>query len=211
MASPKTQSDGAARRGRPRRISRSQIVEAAVALGPDSFSLQGIADHLGVTAPALYTHVSGRDEIAELVAAHLMERVQVPVDESTDWREWLLEFGHQARLHFGDTGALQAELTRNLEVGERGLRLLIDAGFSPADAGRALWLVFRVACSAGSREQASVRTPMTAAREVAQPGSLPAIEDAIEAIGSGSDADTFEFDLRVLVAGLESELSRRPA
>ncbi len=211
MTSPNSEVGGPQRRGRPRRISKERIVEAAVAQGLDSFSIQSIADHLGVTAPALYTHVSGRDEIVELVAADLMSRLQVP--DSVDWKEWLLDFGRQARLHFADAGtALQVDLSgplamRRLEVGERGVRLLIEAGFTPADAGRALWLVFRAACTAGPGEAASVSAPMNEARRVAEPGSLPAIDRAIDAITAAASVDTFEFDLSVILAGLEHQLS----
>lgn len=54
-------------RGRPPKISQERIVEAAIELGLDSFSMQGIAEHLGVTAPALYSHVAGREQVLDLV------------------------------------------------------------------------------------------------------------------------------------------------
>ena len=207
MASERSQT----RRGRPPRISKEQIVEAALHLGLDSFSIQAIADHLGVTAPALYTHVRGRDEIIELVAADLMDRLEVS-DESTDWRHWLFEFGRQARRHFSHSAtALRVDLSgplalSELAVGERGISLLIAAGFSPADAGRALWLVFRSATSAGGSGNPSLKKPMYATRRVAAAGTHPAIDRALEELGG---AETFDFDLRVIVAGLESELAAR--
>ncbi len=212
MASPNPDAGGTTRRGRPRRISKQQIVEAALEIGLDSFSIQGIADRLGVTAPALYGHVRGRDEIVELVAADLIGRLEVAIDADADWRDWLLEFGKQARAHFTDAAsALQVDLSgplvrQRLEFAEHGVGLLVDAGFSAADAGRALWLVVRVACTAGGNEAASVTTPMARARSISEPGSLPAIDRAIDEISTAPSLDTFDFDLQVILAGLERQL-----
>ena len=54
------------RRGRPAKIGREAIIDAAIDLGIDRFSMQAVADRLGVTAPALYSHVTGRDEVVAL-------------------------------------------------------------------------------------------------------------------------------------------------
>jgi hypothetical protein len=50
--------------------------------------------------------------------------------------------------------------------------------------------------------------PMTAARNLAGEGALPAIDRAIDEIGSGARADTLDFDPRVVIAGLERHLER---
>ncbi len=214
MARADSKPDGMVRRGRPPQISKEQIVEAAVEIGLDSFSIQGIADRLGVTPPALYSHVSGRDEIVGLVAADLIARLDVPADDHTDWREWLVAFGKQARLHFADAAtALQVDLSgplalERLTSAEKGLRLLEAAGFSAADAGRALWLIFRAACTAGPRGGASVRTPMAEARKLADPSSHPAIDRAIDGIIRSPTPDALDFDLRVIVDGLDRRRAR---
>lgn len=206
--------DSQPRRGRPPRISRDQIIAAALDIGLDSFSLQAIAERLGVTTPALYSHVRGREEIIELVAADLLERFQVTIDDTTDWRDWLMEFGRQARLLFGLSGqAARIDLAgllamRDLQVGEQGVRLLVKAGFSPSEAGMALWIVFRTATTAGQPNAGSLATPMDEARRVARTGDLPAIDQAIEDLKAVPD--TLEFDLRVVIAGLENQLAQGP-
>lgn len=185
---------------------------AAIELGLEAFSMQGIADHLGVTAPALYTHVRGRDEVLDLVAANLLGRLEVPASEGGDWQSWLLEFARQVRQHLAGAGpSLRVDLneplaTRWLHVSERGLQLMIDAGFGPADAGRALWLVFRVARTAGPPDDVGINAPMAETRRVFDPAELPATHRALDALADPSRLDTFEFDLRAVLAGLEQHL-----
>jgi TetR/AcrR family tetracycline transcriptional repressor len=52
---------------RPRQIERDQIVTAALVelaeVGPDRFTLSGVARRLGVTAPALYNHYTDKGDI----------------------------------------------------------------------------------------------------------------------------------------------------
>ena len=60
MSIPAAQSVAPHRKaGRPPRISRAMIAEAANELGLDGLTLKAVADHLGVTVAALYHHVAG--------------------------------------------------------------------------------------------------------------------------------------------------------
>ena len=49
--------------GRPARISRDDVAEAALAIGLDKVTLAAIGKRLGVDHSSLYRHVSGRDDI----------------------------------------------------------------------------------------------------------------------------------------------------
>ena len=137
-----------ARRGRPPRISQERIVDAAIELGLDAFSMQGIAEHLGVTTPALYSHVGGRDQVLALVSAELLRRMTDVASSADNWRDWLADFAAEVRDHLAPSAsALMVDLrgpatTVRLGVGERGLRLLLDAGFTPGQAGLAVWLFY---------------------------------------------------------------------
>src|SRR4051812_22789543 len=62
----------APRRGRPPRISRAQIVQAARNAGEQP-SMADVARALDVAPGALYHHVRDRDELLELVAAQVLE------------------------------------------------------------------------------------------------------------------------------------------
>ena len=136
----------------------------------------------------------------------------MPAREHPDWPSWLLEFGRQVRQHLTGAGSsLRVDLSgplaaRWLHVSENGLQLMIDAGFGPGDAGRAMWLVFRVALTAGPKDDAGIGAPMAETRRVFDPGELPATHRALDALADSKHRDTFEFDLRAVLAGLEQRL-----
>ena len=90
---------GARGPGRPARISQRQIVDAALDLGLDAFTMQGIAERLGVSTPSLYSHVAGRGEVLELVRAALLARMQAFASDAADWRGWLVDFAAAVRRH----------------------------------------------------------------------------------------------------------------
>ena len=60
--SPTASPDDRPRVGRPPRISRQMIAEAAHQVGLDGLTLRAVADRLGVSIAALYHHVSGKGE-----------------------------------------------------------------------------------------------------------------------------------------------------
>jgi AcrR family transcriptional regulator len=206
-------------RGRPPRISQDAIVEAAVELGLDAFSMRGIAGHLGVTTPALYSHVAGRDEVLELVNAALLQRMTAFRSPATHWRAWLADFAAEVRDHLAPSAsALIGDLrgpgvTVRVGVGERGLQLLLDSGFTPADAGRAVWLVFRMAVTAGPRPSAALAGFVDDAGTVLDPApaaTLPATQAVHAALASDGPGDTFAFDLQVVLDGIAARLDPSP-
>ena len=72
-------------------LSRKQILAAAIDLidrdGLEAFSLRKLAADLGVTTPALYTHVRNREELLVLVFDAVVSQMDLPDDDSTDWDE----------------------------------------------------------------------------------------------------------------------------
>lgn len=206
------------RRGRPRRISQDRIVEAAIELGLDAFSMQGIAEHLGVTTPALYSHVAGREEVVELVNAALVRRMQAFASTATDWRGWLADFGAEVRRHLAASATTLIvdmhgpDATVGLGVGEHGLRLLLDAGFTPAEAGRAVWLVFRVAITAGPPRATTLARFVDDTGAVLGPAgaaAFPATQQVHDALAAEGPGDTFDFDLDVVLDGIARRLDAR--
>lgn len=187
-------------------------------LGLDSFSMQGIADHLGVTAPALYSHVSGREEVLELANAALRHRVAAAADPAETWPEWLAAFAHGVRRHLassastvmGDLRALgDAGPPDRVAVGERGLQLLMAAGLSPTDAALAVWLVFRVAITAGPEGGSSLVGFLGETEQALAPGRgepLPATAVVHAALAGPTPPDSFEFDLAVVLAGIARKI-----
>ena len=78
--------------GRPPRISRQMIAEAAHELGLDGLTLRAVADHLDVSIAALYHHVSGKDDLMRLAAEYAAAAVPIPTDTGQHWAVWLQEW-----------------------------------------------------------------------------------------------------------------------
>ncbi len=198
-------------------------MDAAIELGVDTFSMQAVADRLGVTPPALYSHVANRSEVVALVADAVRDRIEAVVADADDWRGWLEEFARQVRAALGGVPSwLSVDLHRpgagdEVVVGERGLQLLIEAGLEPLDAAHALWLTYRVAVTAGTSQRSGfdryvddTASLLDASAAVGQ--NLPATGSVHRALVAVGPHDTFEFDLAVLLDGIAARIrsARRP-
>src|SRR5690606_29584973 len=94
-------------------------------------------------------------------------------------------------------------------VGERGLQLLIDRGMSPAEAGRAVWLVFRLALTAGPRPAAALAGLVDDTGSALGPdgaGHLPATLAVHDALAADPVHDTFDHDLQIVLDGIAARL-----
>ncbi|MGI9600427.1 MAG: TetR/AcrR family transcriptional regulator C-terminal domain-containing protein [Acidimicrobiales bacterium] len=204
-----------AKRGRPPRIDRADIVGAAFELGLDSFSLAEVAQALQVSTPALYSHVDGRDHILRLAAAEVMTRLEPTLLEIDDWQEWLRRWAEQIRAELGAVGEEVLEAVRTnldptaLRIAEHGMHLLTSAGFDPAEAGYTMWLVVRVACTAGPLGRASVDGPVRQAAAVAGGTTSPEMRSAIDAVATADSDSSFAFDVEVVIAGLAARQRAR--
>jgi AcrR family transcriptional regulator len=86
------------RRGRPPRVSRDQIVRAAVALlheQPDEhLTMARVAARVGVSPMALYRHFQDRDELVDEVVGHVLAERNAAIPRDGSWpdqlRAWIL-------------------------------------------------------------------------------------------------------------------------
>jgi AcrR family transcriptional regulator len=94
-----------ARQGRPPKVNRSEVVDAAVELadqeGLEGVTIRAVAARLGVAPMTLYGHVAGADELVDLVvgatiAGAVAEQPPLP----RDGRGALLAFAHGLRAMF---------------------------------------------------------------------------------------------------------------
>lgn len=134
-------------RGRPRQISRDQIVDVAVALGtdqgPGELRMADVAKALDVGTAALYNHVRDRDELLALVAARILDETEYDDFEpgpGATWQEWIIAFARATRAAIVANPQLLQYV--RLTSAPTGLRLdriehlagVMDAaGFSTAD------------------------------------------------------------------------------
>ncbi len=63
-------------------LNREAVIQAALAMldavGVEGLSMRALADRLGVRAASLYWHIRDKDQLLELVAESVLERVSVP-------------------------------------------------------------------------------------------------------------------------------------
>lgn len=94
--------------GRPAQalISRDRIAVAALELldehGPAGLGMRPLAQRLGVQAPSLYHHVSGLDEVIELVHDLVDSRIDLSALADADWRRGMERFARSYRQAFLD-------------------------------------------------------------------------------------------------------------
>jgi AcrR family transcriptional regulator len=127
--------------GRPPRITRDDIVQAARTIGFDDVTMKAVAAHLGVSIPGLYHYVRGREDLLRLVADHALADSETPKDNGQNWADWLREWARHTRRSMGQHPELiehyaagGLDNSRILAVIDLVLGVLVRHGFEPADA-----------------------------------------------------------------------------
>lgn len=210
--------------GRPRRIDRRKIVEAALGMPPEQVTMQSVADRLGVDRSALHYHVKGRDELLSLTAAAAINAaVAAPdVPDGADWRTLLTAFAETMRR----AGLAEAAYTPYLKIHlwtppnellfvDRVLATLGEAGLDDRQAAQVLILVSRVVIAAtrdevlGSGPDRHPSLVEFGQQVEAAHVAVPALE-AFLVIAEDLTADEqFAFTLRFVLDGVDAAL-RRP-
>ena len=135
-------------RGRPAKLSRDVILEAARSLSRTDFSFQDIATQLNVSPQSLYHYFASKEELCATLAEDDMESIPI-VDSSTlEWRdycrtqirmftEWMSESSEPAHLFQGRFGWISMDGSPNLNFlnhVDEAVGSLMKAGFSPREA-----------------------------------------------------------------------------
>ncbi|MEZ5167474.1 MAG: TetR family transcriptional regulator [Acidimicrobiales bacterium] len=200
------------RRGRPPRISRSSVVDAAIEVGLDDLSMDAVADRLGVTTPALYTHVRSRAELIQLAAADLLDDATRHLRTAPDWESWLRGWARLLNEQLGPVGgdvlgAIEGGIDlASLDAAARGVALLTGAGLTPVEAAHVLWLSARVAISAGSMPGSPVADVAARALDSTGARTGDAMPQAVAALKRASAEEAFGFELDLIVAGIRHRI-----
>ncbi len=224
----------AARRrpGRPARIDRESIVRAAAELageaGAERVTMTSVAERLGVAMPALYYHVSSRDELLGLVGTSVLQGIDVP--EVDAWDEWLVAFARALRAcaqrnpRLVNTTPITAHGVVNVPLVEGALQRLVAAGFSATEALLAFGDVVSTTIDSVRRdycldlEAANGNTQVSLFRTALKDFSrddaplMWQLADAFAGMPDNADIDRaawFERHMHVLVAGLRASLEGR--
>ena len=211
-------------RGRPPRVSRSSIIDAARSLPADELSMQAVADRLGVDRSTINYHFTDRAELFATVASvALSERLAdyTPPD-SPDWREWVVSY---AKFVYGALvahGAITLYVplpvgrdASSLAPGEGLIQKLSEAGLGETSVAHAMGYISEVVhamaqnqvlVSQGGHPQGAELIQFLATQS---PEVLPGLRGLTLVQPLGSDAH-LDFALRMIVAGIEAELASSP-
>jgi TetR/AcrR family transcriptional regulator, tetracycline repressor protein len=207
------------------RLDRAEIVRAALRLldeeGFDAFSMRRLATALDIKSPSLYWHVSGKEELFDLLVDTVIGKCPLPDgDGGEPWDECLIETGLALRRVLLAHPAATRLLPGRLPFGPNGLRLadhviglLRRAGFDDRMAGYGYLLLMFYVAGFAVQEIAFGKGPDNGDRlaEVSRYlEDLPAdrFPDLVAVAGellAPRLTDRFEFGLRSLVGGLDEK------
>ena len=112
--------------GRPPLIAVSDIVAAGRDLGMRDLSINAVAARLGVSATALYRHISGRWELERLVGESLLAELEFVDDPAGSVEDHLLAFGVSLHRYTLNNPGLATYMQVLFPRGEAGAKLLAD-------------------------------------------------------------------------------------
>src|SRR4051812_6489016 len=166
MATPPTDATLPRKAGRPPRISRAMIAQAAHELGLEGLTLKAVADHLGVSVGALYHHVSGKDDLMRVAAEESTRAIPLPVDHGQHWGQWLLDWANYNRAVFTAQPGLLGQYLEGVIPPEAVLHnlesimsVLVREGFAIEAANTAYELVISCALGTVVSERGGGRRP----------------------------------------------------
>ena len=210
------------RAGRRARLSRDQVLRAAIDLadegGLEALTMQAIGSRLGAEAMSLYRHVRNKDEILDGIVEIVFTEIELP-DGAADWKAAMRKRAISARgtlaRHPWAIGLLESQARpgpANLRHHDAVLGILLAAGFSGAMATHAYNLIDSYIYGFVLQERTLPIATPEALAEVGEVliGQLPGDEyPHLKAVGtelmaSGFNyADEFEFGLDLILDGLE--------
>lgn len=212
-------------RGRPPRIRREDVVDAAVAIGLTKLTFKAVADKLDVSTTALYHYVSDREELLDLVAEELSNRSASTLPTSEDWFEWARGTALSLRGMLRSAPGLAERALANMHTTpgilgryETSVQIAVKSGFDERSAYWATRAVFEFVQSWVLREErrdevwgspAAYRSALLAATKNGQP-DLPVLRGVLREDRGGrkSEEARFAFTLDSLLEGLKRSASR---
>jgi AcrR family transcriptional regulator len=200
--------------GRPARLDREMIAQAAYEIGLDHVTMKSVAERLGVSVPGLYHHVEGRDDLMRLATEYSTARIRFPGDHGQQWPDYLMEWAR----HMYDAFVAQPEILNQFWKGASGVDRMVDhvdavigfltqQGFTEIEALEAYSLVSRCVIGATMHNVRENETGNELIAEyhralAARPSNeLPALRRLVAAMGSRSDV-SFEEEVATALIGI---------
>jgi AcrR family transcriptional regulator len=202
-------------------LSRDTIVDAAVRIvdadGVDALTIRRLGQELGTGAATLYWHISGKDELGELIYDRIMGELVVPEPDPTQWEAQLKAMARDAyRILASHRDAVRFSLghvpvgPNMLRVMEWSLALLKGAGIPDRPAayfgdifGRYLDASVLEAMPAPADDDTGTSVEMVRNHFASLPADqFPNITALASEMFDASDDERFEFGLDLLLRGL---------
>lgn len=216
--------------GRKATLTTEAVVAAAIEVldegGVAGLSMRRVAEHLGTGAASLYAHVSGKEELLELVYDALVGQVQLVDPDPATWREQLC----QVMTDFHDvlvshTDAALAGLGRiptspqTMAAAEVLAGIMRAGGLSPTVVALGLdQLVLYVSATAfedglfrrgmDEEEMLSYYAGVHAFYAALPANRYPVLASIAPDMTGHDDVERFNFGLDVLISGLEAVSAR---
>lgn len=206
------------RRGRPRRLTLDQVLDAALQIGLADLTMNQVAEQLGVAKAVLYGYVGGRDELVRLATARAGQRHPFPEDNGQPWPDYALEHARAVfDLMTGDVQLVASYLSGGLgavvqvDRTEAWIASLTKRGFTGREAillEQAIGFVV-LGAAVNYNHAVTLRSRglphSTQARDVVckRPAEdLPLVRENLETFGREPTAANWEFSLVLLLQGI---------
>lgn len=219
--------DDASTRTRPRgSLTREEIIKESMALleqeGPGALSMRRLADRLGVTPNALYTHVRGKADLIDGLIDQVYADLTLELDRPGDWTQQLTTLSQQIRDHLLAHPAVVPYAVQQPGLGPHSLRLgeaiynvLRPAGFSDqAVVGTVYALLTYILGFVALEIPRAGTDPQTSDEYVRRmwaffaalpPGEFPHTVELAAQLARSSTDDQFQFGIRTFLAGLQAQ------
>jgi AcrR family transcriptional regulator len=214
----------APRRRKRGELSREQIIEAALAFidrhGVGELSMRRLAAELDAGTMTIYGYFRDKDELLDAVVDAISRQAPLPKLSGT-WREQLRQLVMRWNANLNHhPGIVRLRLERPilspgaLRITENGLRILEDAGFTPAEAAQAFRTIFLYNFGSAvfnppdrvPEAQQAVRVAAAALPPDHYPRVLGAVDEMAEVM---DPAMQFERGLDLILDGLERRLEAK--
>jgi TetR/AcrR family tetracycline transcriptional repressor len=182
--------------------------------GLDKLTVRRLATELGVKAPALYWHFSGKRALLDHLTDTMVAPVVAGLPDGGPWLKWLEDAAfalHTALLAHRDGArvALGADLRTARALGdfaERAVGVLHDAGFPIGDATRAAGVLVHFVLGRAVEDQTRLPPEEEAAVVAGESFPFPLMARGLRARAGSTAEDDFRYALGIMLAGLRATL-----
>ncbi|TDD88543.1 TetR/AcrR family transcriptional regulator [Actinomadura rubrisoli] len=219
-------------------LTQELIVRTAVrvldAEGLEAVTMRRVAQELGTGPASLYAHVSGKEELRELMLDHVAAEIALPAEpDPSRWQEQLKELAAEIRRVYtshGDIAKVSMGLIPTgpnlLAVADAQLGLMRAGGVPPKIAGLAvdtlgMFLdadaiedtIYMARTPAGVDRWEHFQTHFEEVRAyfaALPPDRFPNVTAMVDELTGGTGDDRFRFGLDILVRGIASYVQDPP-